>query len=264
MPHLYSSCTFFLHFILLLSSVRCQEKNGGVTDRSSTTCPDNIFQVETIDDLDLVNCDLADLSIPELRRICFLVGLDTENEVFPYLFGEQGVSITRDRNTPHKADYIIAAKECLGLKEEMEIMIEQEQELENNLLQEDPGLLAEVMSNIVTSDPQLYEKILQYMKREEPELYEELVEEAGSSTDGNFSKSILRSLSNYPDVIADFVEQTLVADPNFFNVEDDPDLPTGGLESYFQMNEDEAEDDIDEDVEALLGNANKARYGSEL
>jgi hypothetical protein len=192
------------------------------------------------------------------------VGLDTENEVFPYLFGEQRVSISKDGNTPHKSDYIIAAKECLGLKEEMEIMIEQEQELENNLLQEDPGLLAEVMSNIVTSDPQLYEKILEYMKREEPELYEELEEEAGSSLDGNFSNSILKSLADYPDVIADFVEQTLVADPTFFDVEEDVDMPTGGLESYFQMNEDEAEDEIEQDVEALLGNTDKARYGSEL
>jgi len=184
------------------------------------------LEVENIDDVDLVHCDLADLSITELRRICHLVGLDTENEVFPYLFGEQRVSIAKNGNTPHKADYIIAAKECLGLKEEMEIMIRQEQDLEKNLLQEDPGLLAEVMSNIVTSDPQLYEKILEYMKREEPELYEELEEEAGSSLDGNFSNSILKS--------------------------------------FFQMNEDEAEDEIDEDVEALLGNTDKARYGSEL
>jgi len=52
--------------------------------------------------------------------------------------------------------------------------------------------------------------------------------------DGNFSNSILKSLADYPGVITDFVEQTLVADPKFFDVEEDVDMPTGGLEIFFR------------------------------
>lgn len=230
----------------------------------SSSCPVNINDVESIDDLDLERCDLAELSIPELRRICYLVGLDVEDEVFPYLVNEQQVPMSKDVSKLQKADYVIAAKECLSLKEEMEVMLEQDQELEKNLLQEDPGLLAEVMSDILTTDPQLYEKIVEYIQRDEPELYQELVEEADSSIDGNFSRNILKSLTNHPDLIADFVEQMLVTDPNFFDVVDEADLPTGGLENYFQMNEDEAEDDIEEDVKALLDNINKGHDGNEL
>jgi len=217
----------------------------------------NIDMLKSIDDLDLDQCNLSDLSVKDLRRICELVGLNVEDEVFPYLFDD----INIDEVNPHtvqqvrsQEDYVLAAKECLDLREEMEVMFEQDPnqllDFEKELLEQDPDLLAEIMSDILAKDPKLLAAIEKKIQLEDPKLYQELQVETGDSVDENGFGSVLKSLKERPDLVADLISQMLTSVPSIFD--DADESAAGGLEDYFQMNEEEIDGVEEEEIAALL------------
>lgn len=224
----------------------------------------NIDLVKSIDDLDLDQCKLSDLSVKDLRRICELVGLSVEDEVFPYLFYDgniQQITSSTDGVDSHtvqqvrsQEDYVLAAKECLDLREEMEVMFEQDPnqllDIEKELLEQDPDLLAEIMSDILAKDPKLLSAIEKKIQLEDPKLYQELQVETGDSVDENGFGSVLKSLKERPDLVADLISQMLTSTPSIFD--DADESAAGGLEDYFQMNEEEVDGVEEEEIAAFL------------
>jgi len=251
---LYVICAFLCHLnalpsIALASSQKGKEAGGRLACQS-------------IDDLDFEQCDVSDLPLTALREICVRLGLNVEKQVFPYLFGEddegtesqtvssEEIALETIKERSH-ADYVLAAKECLSIENEMEDLLETDEEqllqFERDLLGEDPELLADIMADVLAQDPQLLSAIEKSIQRDDPELFKELLEEMGED-DNSF---MYKSLKDRPDLVAEFILQMLMEDPSILNEIDESGMGANGLEGDFQLNEEEVDDEGEEEFAAL-------------
>jgi hypothetical protein len=226
-------------------------------------------ECKTIDDVDEDKCKIEDLSVEALREVCGRLGLSVENQVFPYLFDEE-VEGDEDELTPESKpvatkerthdDYIKAAIECLSIEEEMEGMLLDEDEdlqsfFEQDLLEEDPEMLTEIMAELLTNDGNLLAQIEKQIKEEDPELYQELLDEMNEDEgDGKANDGMLKSLKDRPDLVAEVLSQMIMNDPSMledFDMEGDDFEMAEGMDAYFDLNEDEPDDEDAEDLEAI-------------
>jgi hypothetical protein len=219
---------------------------------------------KTIDDVDEETCKMEDLSVDALREVCGNLGLNVEEQVFPYLFDDESEGEDSDskesKSIPSKerthADYVQAALECLSIEEEMEdLMLDEDEDtltsfLEEEMMGQDPGMLSEIMSELLMNDPNLLAQIEQQIKEEDPELYQQLIDELNEDKGGD----LLSSLKDRPDLVAEVLTQMIMDDPSIledFDVDTAEEGLGRGINAYFDLGEDEPDDEDAEDLEAI-------------
>jgi hypothetical protein len=120
-------------------------------------------QCETVDHLDFDHCKPDQLPISELKTLCQLVGLNVERDVFPVLLARKK---TTEQVEPTRADYVAAAYECILIAEETD-----SHTLLNEVLQESPDMLAEIVTDLLKQHPGLVEGLVRELKRHDPRLF---------------------------------------------------------------------------------------------
>jgi hypothetical protein len=130
---------------------------------------------ETADDLAFDGCKIEHLGIPALKSICENVGLDVEVEVFPFLFIDSADSPST--RTFGQEDYAAAAYGCISAAEENEPEYNFDESFVDEVLQESPEILAQIVSGVMESNPWLIDEFLEELKRREPEVWRSVEEE---------------------------------------------------------------------------------------
>ena len=126
-------------------------------------------QCETIHDLDFEGCKPEQLGIDQLKLICDSIGLNVEDDVFPYLFDDEGSS--RGRVYEQK-DYVAAAYECLLVADETESRLDDvDDNFLREVLKESPEVLAQIVADLIDTNPGLIEELVTELKQSEPELW---------------------------------------------------------------------------------------------
>jgi hypothetical protein len=114
---------------------------------------------ETADDLAFDGCKIEHLGIPALKSICENVGLDVEVEVFPFLFIDSADSPST--RTFGQEDYAAAAYGCISAAEENEPEYNFDESFVDEVLQESPEILAQIVSGVMESNPWLIDEFLE-------------------------------------------------------------------------------------------------------
>jgi hypothetical protein len=128
---------------------------------------------ETIQDLDFEGCKPEHLGIDQLRIICDSLGLNVEDDVFPFLFDEDDGdgSSSHDRVYEQK-DYVAAAYECLMVADETESHhLEDDHHFLAEVLHESPDILAQIVADVMETNPGLVEELVAELKQSQPELW---------------------------------------------------------------------------------------------
>mmetsp|Transcript_14418 Transcript_14418/g.33533 ORF Transcript_14418/g.33533 Transcript_14418/m.33533 type:complete len:212 (+) Transcript_14418:90-725(+) len=162
---------------------------------------------ETEDDLDFDICGLVDMKDEVLFDICDRIGLSMEEHVLPFLF-EDDENSGDPRSYSHE-EYVRGAEECLLVENELSQLGEDELDsLEMEALEDDPELLAQVITDVLKQDDMLLREIAYKLE-----------------TDGASKQAVLQvadllsgeQLENRADVVGFLLAELLQDNPNILD-----------------------------------------------
>eukprot|EP00548_Thalassiothrix_antarctica_P018798 CAMPEP_0194181222 /NCGR_PEP_ID=MMETSP0154-20130528/19988_1 /TAXON_ID=1049557 /ORGANISM="Thalassiothrix antarctica, Strain L6-D1" /LENGTH=222 /DNA_ID=CAMNT_0038897143 /DNA_START=183 /DNA_END=848 /DNA_ORIENTATION=- len=126
---------------------------------------------ESVADIDLETCKPEHFDIPALKSICENMGLNVENDVFPFLFLEEEPN-QRNGEEFVRADYVAAAYECISFADDIDF----ENSIIENISEDDPETFKEIIKEIMRVNPDIIETLLNRLEEDIPNLKDELSE----------------------------------------------------------------------------------------
>jgi len=164
----------------------------------------------TIEDLDFESCNLEDLSIDELKKVCSNLGLNVETDIFSYIFDE-GDNEDEEPAPPKKddaskewthKDYVAGAYECFAIEQEFHESGETDLDIDA-IMEEDPEFIITLVSQLLDADPNLIDEVEAEMKRDHPEYWADL--------ESDFKEGEV--LKDRPDILSKILLQSFRDDP---------------------------------------------------
>jgi hypothetical protein len=195
------------------------------------------------DDLNFENCNLIDLPDQILIDICNRIGLDMIEHVLPTIVEEN------NEQTYTHEQYAMGAEECLMVEAEMDRLAKEDPEaldrMEREALDDDPDILAEIISDVLKQDLELLNDVADKIKRsiDKTELVKDI-------TEGMLKKG--EKLEDRPDVLGYLVASIMIDDPTFLD-EFDAQLAEGFESTDWAESLAELEEEYEKEAEGADG-----------
>jgi len=135
--------------------------NSEVEDNKASSC-------ESVADIDFETCKPEHFDIPALKSICEDIGINVENDVFPFLFLEE----EQQKKEFVHADYVSAAYECITVAEDTNM----ENSIIEEIFEEDPGMFKEIVMEIMKENTDFIETLLKRLEEDNPNLKDDLLD----------------------------------------------------------------------------------------
>lgn len=178
----------------------------------------------TAEDIDFDGCKPEQLPITVLKTICTEVGLNVEDDVFPFLFAPLNGAKYNYMEAYTQEDYAAAAYECILVSEASDSQFDEG--FINEVLAEGPEVLVNIVTDVMETNPGMMEELIMELKAHEPDVWNALESELTPE----------QSLLDVPGIISELVKALLHYHSDLFDIDD-----------FEYEDDDEDEDDDDED-----------------